>query len=102
MIAKKHNSESGMILAVVDDELLGKYFEEGRLQLDITSDFYRGRHVSEKELNELMSISYILNIVGRKSIDFAVKKKFIVKSKVLFISGIPHAQCVTIRHEQQF
>ncbi|MFH1064557.1 MAG: DUF424 family protein [Candidatus Woesearchaeota archaeon] len=40
MIAKVHKTPNGMILALCDTEILGKTFEEGKLQLNLDSQFY--------------------------------------------------------------
>lgn len=99
MIAKEHEAENGIVLSIVDDELLGKKFEEGKFQLDLSSEFYLGEKKSEEELVELMKSSYIINIVGKKSVEFALKNKFIEPNAILVVSGIPHAECIILRSE---
>ncbi|PIN72583.1 hypothetical protein COV21_01705 [Candidatus Woesearchaeota archaeon CG10_big_fil_rev_8_21_14_0_10_45_5] len=99
MIAKQHKTENGTVLAVVDEKLAGKKFEEGRLQLDLSADFYNGEKVSEEELLQLMKSAYIINITGKKSVEIAIRNNFIEKDAIIVIAGIPHAQCVILRSE---
>jgi len=63
MICKKHFLADGrMILVVVDDELVGKRFEEGDLQIDLSKDFYKGEEVSEAEVVGLFRKAYIIHL----------------------------------------
>ena len=81
MIIKIHKGPDGRrVIAVCDHDILGKKFEEGRLQLDLTSSFYKGEEKAEKDLiDEIRKGSCVLNIVGKKSIEFCRKKGFIEK-----------------------
>jgi len=97
MFAKKHPTERGILLAVSDEELLGRSFSEKSFRLEITEDFYGGQRVSEEELKPLMKEAYILNIVGKKSVEIAVKLGLVNKEEILVIGGIPHAQSIIIR-----
>ena len=54
MLVKVHkNTEGQILLAICDDDLIGKKFEEGNLQLDLSSDFYKGEEKSEDEIMDL-------------------------------------------------
>ncbi len=97
MIVKIHNTERGLLIAIADDELIGKKFEKGKLQLDLTSDFYKGKHMKEKEILELIEKAYILNIVGENSVKFAIKNKLIKEENILKVAKVPHAQCLFLK-----
>ncbi len=95
MIVKIHKNEHGRdVVAVCDDNLLGKKFEEGKLQLDLTSNFYKGEIKDEDETGDIIRNAYIVNIVGEKSVAVALKEGIIEKHHVIKIAGIPHAQAV--------
>lgn len=94
MIVKVHNSENGTVVAVCDSDLIGKKFEEGNLQLDLTSDFYKGQEKSEKEIGDLLRNAYIINVVGKKSVELAIKEKVIDESSVKKIANIHYSQGV--------
>ncbi|MFA5141410.1 MAG: DUF424 family protein [Candidatus Woesearchaeota archaeon] len=95
MIVKKHVSQDGqMILSICDSELIGKTFEEGDKWLDLTSKFYRGTEMSESEILSILPNAHSVNMVGTKTIDFAIKHKLILKSHVLYVQKVPYAICV--------
>ena len=91
---KRHPEYEGKIIAVCDDNLLGKKFEEKKLQLDLTSNFYRGEEKKEEEIIELLRYPCILNAVGKKSMNFFLKLGKIDKKRVLIIKDVPHAQAI--------
>ena len=96
MIAKLHKSLEGrVILAVCDSELVGKKFEEGELQLDLTSGFYKGKEMSEERILELFKVVNIVNLVGKEAVGLGKKAGII--EKVITIEGIPHAEAVIVR-----
>ncbi len=89
MIVKKHFDKNGLIIAVCDSELLGKRFEQGKLQLDLTSDFYKGQEMDDLRVKELMKSARVGNIVGKNSVELAKKLGLIEKTKT--IVDIPYA-----------
>ncbi|MEM3690290.1 MAG: DUF424 family protein, partial [Candidatus Micrarchaeia archaeon] len=68
MFIKKHFTDRGILLAVADENLIGRRFSEGKFELEVSEDFYKGELVSEKELEKHMKQAYLLNIVGSSSI----------------------------------
>lgn len=96
IVAKIHRIADGIMLSVCDQELIGKKFYDGNLQLDLSSDFYKGDVVSEEKLKELMTGAKIINIVGEKSVNVALRIKILDKKEVMYIKGVPHAQIVEL------
>ena len=95
MIVKIHKTDkNNIILAICDSDLLGKKFEEKNKQLDLTSNFYNGQEMSDKEVCDLMRKAYIINLVGKKSITLAINGDLISGNNINKIKGIPYAQCV--------
>lgn len=95
MIVKVHKIADGRkIIAVCDKGLIGKRFEEGKLQLDLSSSFYDGKEKSGEELIELLKDSYIVNVVGGESLSFLLKRGFVDKKNIIKIKNIPHAQAI--------
>ena len=86
-----------MIVAVCDKELLGKKFETERLQLDLTGSFYDGKEVSDEEAREIFRKAHILNIVGKKSVEFCKKEGYVSEGHVIEVAGVPHAQVTIVR-----
>ena len=80
-------------MAVCDKELLGKVFESGKFQLDVKESFYKGKEVSEEELLEIIRKmsreDATFNIVGKKSINMALKAEIITQEGIKRIKGVP-------------
>lgn len=93
MFVKIHKGSS-CILAICDEDLIGKTFEEGELCLEVNEEFYKGEKKNKEEVLELLKDDEIksINVVGKESVAVAVEAKVINKENVLFIDNVPHAQ----------
>jgi len=83
------------VVAVCDKELLGKKFEEGRLQLDVKESFFKGKESSKEEALEIMKDMKLedstFNIIGEKSVQTALQAGIITKEGIGKIASIPFA-----------
>ena len=83
------------VVVICDKELLGKNFEEGKFQLDIKENFYKGKEVNEGEVMEIIkkmsAEDATFNIVGEKSTNAALKAGIISKEEIRKIKGVPFA-----------
>lgn len=97
MIVKIHSTHDGKkIVAICDNNLLGKRFVEGNKQLDLTGDFYRGEEKGEKEIMQLLSNAYVVNFVGVGSVGFGKRIKIVSSENVIVVDNIPHAQVILL------
>ena len=97
MIVRIHKTKDRRkIIAICDKEIIGKRFEEKERQLDLSSDFYKRELMSKEELEKQIKNAYVLNIVGKKSVDFCLSKKLISKENIIYIKKIPYAQCMIL------
>lgn len=95
MLVKIHKGLDGrIVMAVCDNELLGKKFGEGHLQLDLSGSFYKGDKKTEKEFLELIRAADIVNAVGKRCVSCLVKNQLVSKENIIKINKIPHAQIV--------
>ena len=99
MIVKIHKSPDGKkIIALCDEDILGKKFEEGNKQLDLTANFYAGEKMTEEEITKNMEGgSFHINAVGKESTGFCIKQGFVTKSNIMTIAEIPYAQAAIIK-----
>lgn len=97
MIAKTHSNQGRLIIAVCDEEVFGKKFEEGDLQLDLTSDFFKGEEMKEDDILELFKKAYIVNLNGEKAVKLGQRLGLV--SEVIRVKGVPHAEGVIVREE---
>lgn len=83
------------VIAICDAELLGKYFEEDKFQLDVKESFYKGEDTPEKKailiMQDMLKEDATFNIVGEKSVNAAIKAGIISEQGVGKIQGIPFA-----------
>lgn len=101
MIVKKHVSSGGkLVLAICDASLLGSVFEEKEKKLDLSSPFYNGEKMEKEEIKKLMKKSYILNVVGEKSLETVREVVQIASGNVLYVDKVPHAQVLFIPKDE--
>ncbi len=97
VIVTKHiTPDKRLVLAVCDKELLGKKIEDSKRVLDLTSNFFKGKEMANKDALALMKKAYTLNAVGEESVDLAVESGVVEKTHVIFINKVPHAQAVVL------
>ena len=97
MIVKEHITvDNKLILTVCDKEIIGKKFETPDLKLDLSSDFYKGKEKTEKEIVKLFPAAYMINLVGQKSVDLGLISKIISKKDIIKIKDIPYVQVVSL------
>ncbi len=92
MIVRMVDSEHGLLVIVCDKEILGKKFSEGNKQLDLTSDFYKGKEMTSLEATDIMRNADHLHIVGEKAVKLALDEKLIDQVNIVIIANIPHAE----------
>ncbi len=98
MIVKIHKRENRTVVAVCDSDLVGRKFEEGERQLDLTGDFYKGEERDDKEVGDIIRNADIVNLVGPNAVKIGLQEEVITQDHVITIAGIPHAQAV-ISHD---
>ncbi len=89
-----YKSGEDLLIGACDEELLGKIFKEGKFRLHVKKSFYKGILVDEEAFLAYLKEATIANLVGKRTVDCAIKKGFIDPNGVLFIKGVPHAQMI--------
>ena len=87
------------VVAVCDKELIGKRFEEDKFQLEVKENFFNGDEIGEEKAIEIMKQMSMkdstFNIVGRKSVNTAIKAGIISRQQIKKIQEIPFALVLT-------
>ena len=96
MLVKIHKQQGKSIIAICDKELIGQNYEENNLQLDLTSDFYRGEEKTVEHIADVLRNCDIINLVGKNSIQLGLKEGILTDDEIKTIQGVPHAQVVLI------
>ncbi|MFC1774862.1 DUF424 domain-containing protein [Nanoarchaeota archaeon] len=94
MIVKIHKKDARSIIAVCDEAIIGKTFEEGDTILDLSSDFYKGDKLTTEETGDLIRNADIVNLVGINSVKLGISEGIIDEANVKEICGIKYAQAV--------
>ena len=94
MFVKIHKA-TRYVVAICDEDLLGKKFEEGERGLDMTGTFFRGEIKTNQEVEELMRDMVredaSFNIVGKTACGMAIDVGLIDEKNMIYISGVPIA-----------
>lgn len=91
-IVSKKQSQFGLLVVVTDSEIVGKKFEEGRLQLDLTKKFYLGEKKNKEEVKQMMITARHLHLTGKDAVAIGVEMDLVDPKKIIFVDKIPHAE----------
>lgn len=93
MLVKIHKSYRDVI-AICDKELLGKKFEQGKIQIELGA-FFEGENKTEQEtlkiIEDASKEDASFNIVGLKACALALQAGIVDKKSIRKIQGIPVA-----------
>jgi hypothetical protein len=94
MYIKIHESYR-KVVALADSNLIGQKFEEGKRQLDVRENFYKGDAVEEEIAIEMLKSLAVddatFNIVGKDAVAAALKAEVITKEMIANVRGVPFA-----------
>lgn len=96
---KKHSSDHGTVIAMCDEELLGKLIEDGRRVIDLKThaDFYKGMLLTEEEASkELAPDIYSANIVGKRAVKIAIENGLASREQVMLVKKVEILQIFSI------
>lgn len=83
------------VVAICDEDLIGKKFEQEEFQLDVKESFFKGEQVSEEKLVSIVKAHLkedaTFNIIGEKSINVLLSEGLISEDAVKKIDNVPFA-----------
>ena len=98
ILVKVHNSYRWAV-AICDKELVGRILTEGIMQLDLTTQFFRGTEMNDDEVREEIwrcsNEDANFNVVGENSIGLALELGLIEEDGIRKVQGIPFALVLT-------
>ena len=89
---KVHTSGREVLVAACDEEILGQTFRSGKLSIHVSRDFYEGQICDEEVLLSRLAMATIANLVGKRTVEAAIRGGVIDPDCVLLIGEVPHAQ----------
>jgi hypothetical protein len=98
IIYKVHLVQEQLILALCDEELIGKVFESGDIVLDLDKfkNFYMGEFLDKKDAKRLIDECDSINAVGYNSIKLILELGYAKKEDIKMIANAPHLQIYKI------
>jgi len=95
--AKIHEIKDDLVVAICDEELLGKKIKiKENFEIEISEEFYGGKLIDEKNAIELIKKATIANLFGNKIVEIAIRENLIEKENVIEFKGIKHAQIIEL------
>ena len=85
-----------MVVAVCDEEILGKTLEGGRVPFKVSEGFYKGTLGEVDEAIAAMKQATICNLVGKKIVEAAIDCNMVHERAVIYFGDVPHAQIVKL------
>ena len=92
MYLKIHHAPHGRVVAICDEDLVGKTLEDTKHYMKITEHFYKGEKKEEKAVLDVLKDAENINFMGREAVELGLKAKKIAPEQVKIIAGVPHAQ----------
>ncbi len=95
MYVKLHKSQNGDVLAICDENLLGKTLKDEKYQVKISEHFYKGEKMNSTKIKPLLKQATNVNMMGGEAVNLGIKLGIITKENIKLIAGVPHAQAYT-------
>ncbi len=97
-----HRTDNGDMIAMCDSSLIDKVLKEGDVEINIKdySDFYKGELVNEQKAVSMLDPKrlYSANIVGKESVEAAIKGEIILEDSVKRVNKTPYANAFKIKY----
>ncbi|ADC66026.1 Protein of unknown function DUF424 [Ferroglobus placidus DSM 10642] len=85
-----------VLVAVCDEDIVGKTFREKDLKIEVKEEFYGKESYDEEEVKRALRQATIANITGKNAVKLAISIGIIDESRVLKIGECWHAQMVVM------
>jgi hypothetical protein len=80
------------LVAACDLDIMGQTFRGKGMKIQVSEGFYKGEPCDEDTLVNRLEMATIANLVGKRTIEIAVRRGFVEPGCVIDIGGVPHAQ----------
>jgi hypothetical protein len=90
------HGKRGLLVAACDAGLLGETFRQGKMRLEVSTEFYGGALCSIEEAVQALARADVANLVGEATINAAVDKGLVDPQAVIYFGKVPHVQIVKL------
>ncbi|MBT4935395.1 DUF424 family protein [Candidatus Woesearchaeota archaeon] len=94
LIVSQKSGPHGILVVITDKDILGKKFMEGKVQLDLTKEFYKGEEMDEKDVITLCEKARDLHLTGKHAVALGINQNLIDPQNILYVQKVPHAEVV--------
>lgn len=84
------------LVAVCDEEILGKTLEGGKVPFKVSEGFYKGTLGDVDEAIAAMKQATICNLIGKKIVEAAIDCNMVHERAIIYFGDVPHAQIVKL------
>jgi len=91
---KIHRGEGKVVVAICDEEILGKVFRDGPIVLDISTKFYGGERVGLEKVLEAIKIADIVVASGKRIVEELSKRGLASVEFALRVGDQLHIQII--------
>ncbi|MEO3992930.1 MAG: DUF424 domain-containing protein [Desulfurococcaceae archaeon TW002] len=95
-VATEISQDFREVVAICDEELLGRKFQEGDVVLHLNEEFFKGFLATLDEAMHHARNASIIVLAGEASVDRAVKEGLVHPDAILRVCGVPYAQVVRL------
>ena len=92
LIVSEKQGPHGLLLVITDKGILGNVFEEGRKQLDLRKEFYKGEEKSKEQIKIMCSGARDVHLTGKEAVALGVELGLVDAERILWVKGVPHAE----------
>lgn len=93
-IVSEKEGPYGKLVIVTDANILGKIFEQNRLQLDLRKKFYQGTKKIKREVVGLLNGAQHIQLTGKASVALGIELDLVDETKIIYVDKVPHAEIV--------
>ena len=90
------NDKRGVLVAICDSGLLGETFRQGKMKLEVNTEFYGGALCRIEKAMESLAEADIANLVGEATIEAAIERGLVDPEAVIYFGPTPHVQIVRL------
>jgi len=91
MKVKIHKTKYSLLVAICDEDLIGKTIENKNLRINLSERFYKGEDLPEERVIAILKDADSANLVGKKAVKIGLKAGVIKKDNIKEIKEIPFA-----------
>lgn len=94
MYLKVHETKAGRVVAVCDEDLIGKVLEDKKVMMDLNlyRGFYVGKKAGKEDVKDALQRFSSANLVGKDSVEIAIITGIAGKQDVMYIKKTPYIQ----------